>query len=75
MTVGTRIEIDTVERYPFYRVRFKDDPVEPGDLPVEPYIELPDADAADLREVRDRFRAWQARLGEIMDERRGGSGS
>lgn len=58
------IEVDSSERYPFMWVRFANEVNEADEWwhPFTPNVELTDAEAADLRRVRDEFEAWQERL-------------
>jgi hypothetical protein len=54
--------------YPYAWVRFRDDPATPfasmfGDgKTFAPNVELTDEEEAELRDLRDRWKAWQDRL-------------
>jgi hypothetical protein len=56
-----RTEADEVERFPAVAVNFEDEEGF-GFSPGWPRFELSAADAANLRRVRDEWRAWEDRL-------------
>jgi len=65
----TFINADVDEKYPYVSVAFEDEESQPGGTKFYPVLELTAEEAADLREVRDRWNAWQSRLSDMHDER------
>ena len=68
------IEANSDERYPYVWVRFRDDPATPfasmfGDgKTFTPNVELTAGEEAELRDLRDRWEAWQGRLRAMLGE-------
>jgi hypothetical protein len=64
--VTVRIEADEGEKYPAAFVSFEDEAYF-GFSPGRPRFDLSDEDAADLRQARDAWRAWERRLLDMID--------
>lgn len=68
------IEANSDERYPYVWVKFRDDPAAPfasmfGDgRTFTPNVELTAEEEAELKDLRDRWEAWQRRLGAMLGD-------